>query len=165
MCLFLYSLGRMHDARVFRNSTLYMTGRMKTRAGQFHLIEDAAYPCLPWLMTPFKDFGNLTVQQNVYNTEQSVRRQTVERTFGMLKQRFRRIKLGVDMRDIGEINKLILACCILHNLCIIGDSDARFDDEDDEDPANPVLQPVPNVVAPRINRDGQAKRRIIVDNL
>lgn len=43
----------------------------------------------------------------------------IERAFALLKGRFRRLKyLHVDM--IHEIPRTILACCVLHNLCLQG---------------------------------------------
>ena len=160
------SPGRMHDARVFRHSQLAAFGYQKTQMGRYHIIADAAYPLMPWLMTPFKNVGNLTPQHHQYNTALSVRRQVVERTFGMFKQRFRRLKLGVEMRSIDEINDLILACCVLYNLCIAGDERQEFADDDEIEGNDPRLQPVPNHIQPRnILQEGKQKRTQIMRNL
>ena len=59
-------------------------------------------------------------------------RQVVERAFGMYKQRFRHLKLGVEMRNIDKINDLILAYCTLYNLCLVGDCDQDFTDDLDD---------------------------------
>lgn len=157
--------GRMHDARVFRNSLLFNQGMQWTQNGQYHIIGDAAYPLMEWLVTPFRNVGNLSNQQILFNTTLSRRRQVVERAFGMLKQRFRRLKLGIEMRDISEINNLILACCILHNICIHDDTDFH-DDPTDLDEDDPRLHPVPNNVMPRDNYDnGRAKRDALMQFL
>ncbi|KAJ8910566.1 hypothetical protein NQ315_008951 [Exocentrus adspersus] len=64
--------GRIHDARVFRNSPLFE--RMSEAdfiPSNFHLLGDAAYPLKANLMTPFKDTGHLTRAQTLYNTKLS----------------------------------------------------------------------------------------------
>lgn len=53
-------------------------------------------------------------------------RQVVERAFSLLKGRFRRLKyLHMSMADL--IPYVILACCVLHNLCLDGCDDAVDD--------------------------------------
>ena len=67
-------LGRVHDARVFVNSSLFKRGQKKTllpnwrkRIGNKEiplvLLGDLAYPLLSWLMKAFIDNGHLTQQQ------------------------------------------------------------------------------------------------------
>ena len=82
------SPGRMHDAQVFRNSSMSQLLYQNTAMGQYHIIADAAYPLMKCLLTPFRNVGHLTHAQHTYNTALSVRRQVVERAFGMYKQRF-----------------------------------------------------------------------------
>lgn len=60
--------GCVHDARVLRNSTLYT----EAEAGNLVLVDhyilaDSAYPLRNWLITPFKNLGNLTPQQVRFN--------------------------------------------------------------------------------------------------
>lgn len=40
----------------------------------------------------------------------------VERAFGMLKEKWRILLTRVDYSDMGMIQRIVLACCILHNL-------------------------------------------------
>lgn len=42
----------------------------------------------------------------------------VEKTFGILKRRFRRLKFFNEYQDIQFIVQIVIACCILHNICI-----------------------------------------------
>ncbi|KYQ48488.1 hypothetical protein ALC60_12469 [Trachymyrmex zeteki] len=51
------------------------------------LLGDSAYPCLPTLMTPYKDNGHLTAAEISYNAKLSSCRVRVEHTIGILKQR------------------------------------------------------------------------------
>ena len=106
-----------------RNSSLYK----KAEEGQaviqnHHILADNAYPLRNWLISPFKNYGHLTPQQRRYNTKLSSARQSVERCFGHLKGRFRRLK-EVTLHDPSKIAKLIIAGCILHNLCVIHSDD------------------------------------------
>ena len=67
--------GRVHDARVFSNSSLYQRGQNNSlfpdlteaiagRDVPLVLIGDPAYPLLPWLMKAYPNNGRLTSQQN-----------------------------------------------------------------------------------------------------
>ncbi|XP_061183155.1 putative nuclease HARBI1 [Saccostrea echinata] len=115
--------GCTHDARVLRNLTLYQ----KAEEGQaiinsHHILADNAYPLRNWLISPFKNYGHLTPQQQRYNTKLSSARQSVERCFAHLNGRFRRLK-EVTFHNPRHIAKLIMAGCILHNLCVIHTDD------------------------------------------
>ncbi|KAL3854249.1 hypothetical protein ACJMK2_013523 [Sinanodonta woodiana] len=157
--------GRIHDVNILRRSELWSTGWQKCNFGRYHVIADAAYPCIPWIMTHYRDNGHLTLQQRDYNRELS-HRQVIERSFGILKQRFRRLKMGVDIKDIDELNKVILAVCVIHNICLLEDPEQLFDDADNDDRDNPCLQPVPNIIRPsNTNAMGQLKRIRITNNL
>jgi len=59
-------------------------------------------------MTPFKDTGHLTVAQLRYNTKLSSIRSVIERAFGRLKGKFRRLKY-LDIKDIDLGKKIIAA--------------------------------------------------------
>ena len=43
-------------------------------------------------------------------------RKVVERVFGILKKRFRILKLPMLGRDINQIEDKLFSCCILHNM-------------------------------------------------
>lgn len=55
----------------------------------------------------------------------------VERAFGYLKGRFRRIKFFSEYREMSFITNTIVAACILHNLYI--DYDDNFNDVEMEE--------------------------------
>lgn len=116
--------GRMHDARVFRLSPLFQqisNRRLHFIPDRFHLIGDSAYPLLINLMTPFKDNGHLTNEQTRYNRKLSSIRSIIERAFGLLKGKFRRLKY-IDISDFNFGNQMIAAACVLHNFIINGDN-------------------------------------------
>jgi len=130
-------VGSVHDATVLRRSSLYQ--RMLLDAtmcpGDTHLIGNAAYTLLKTLMVPFKDTGSLTARQQKYNTTLSATRCAIERAFGLLKGRFRRLKC-LDMTRVQFIPKTVIACCVLHNLsiedCDLIDEDADADESINE---------------------------------
>lgn len=83
-------------------------------------LGDAAYPCLPQLITPYRDNGHLTQAQRNFNRIYSQCRISVEHGFGILKQRFRQLYF-FKLKNMQFIVKFIFACCVLHNLADMND--------------------------------------------
>ena len=108
--------GSTHDASVLRSSELFAQSAVLFPEGCYFL-GDSAFPLLGWLVTPFKDYGNLSRNQRLFNVCHSKSRQVIERSFGLLKVRFRRL-LRFDASDIKLIINTILSACVLHNICI-----------------------------------------------
>ncbi|VDI00692.1 Hypothetical predicted protein [Mytilus galloprovincialis] len=97
--------GSVHDLRVLKNSPLFTSAsdnKERMFPGNTHLIGDAAYASNQWVMTPFKDFGNLSAEQKRYNYIHSSSRMCIERAFGELKGRFRCFRY-IDMKDMPEV--------------------------------------------------------------
>lgn len=125
--------GSVHDARVLANSSLFekaeegliFGGQEREIEGcnvPVFLIGDSAYPLLKWLLKPFPDNEHLTDERKNFNYRLSRARIVVENTFGRLKARWRRLMKKNDMY-IGNVQHVIAACCILHNICEVhGDS-------------------------------------------
>lgn len=152
--------GRVHDASALRKSSLWDTGA--NRCGNYHLLGDAAYPLTSWIMTPYRNNGHLTREQSLFNTVLSSKRQVIERTFGFLKSRFPRLRYGIHIINIDELNKVILAACCLHNISLPWDK-GDFEDEEDALPVPP--QPPQNVfvVQNAVNIQAQNKRAVLTD--
>ncbi|XP_066590789.1 putative nuclease HARBI1 [Prorops nasuta] len=122
--------GSVHDARVWQlsdikqlidnNQNLYFPRTT-------HLLGDTAYSLSKILLVPFKDNGHLNEIQINYNKKLSATRITIERTFGLLKCRFRKLKY-VYMYNVDMIPLIILTCCVLQNICIDHDEE-QFEDE------------------------------------
>jgi len=109
-------LGSLHDARVLRKSPLFAKAQQQM-GSLFHnasvLVGDAAYPCLPWLVTPFRDNGHLSQQQKEFNHAHSTTRIVVEQSFGLLKGCFRKLQ-HLCMTDVDEMPRVIywlVVCC------------------------------------------------------
>lgn len=100
---------------------------------------DSAYPCLPTVLTPYKDNGQLTQAQKYFNREFSSCSVMVEHAFGILKQRFREL-YHLKLRGSIRIAHFIRACCVIHNIANEDDL-AAFEGE------NPLAdnQPLPDV--------------------
>lgn len=111
--------GSCHDARVLRNSDLWNYG-LEVCNGN-HIIADGAYPLRRWLMTPYRDNGHLSQEQKHFNYLLSANRVVIERAFGLLKGRFRRLH-HLDVLSIQTAVK-IMCTCILHNICLIQNKD------------------------------------------
>lgn len=109
-----------HDVRVFRNSPIFAA--IENDAEQFlergeKIMGDKAYPQLPWTLVPHIDRGRLTDAQKEFNRNQASVRSVVERCFAHLFGRWRRLR-HIDMSRTDFIPDVILAACVLHNICL-----------------------------------------------
>ncbi|KAG6929899.1 hypothetical protein G0U57_004774, partial [Chelydra serpentina] len=118
-------LGKVHDARVFRNSGLFRRlqegiyfPNHKITVGDVEMpiviLRDPAYPLMPWLMKPYT--GALDSEKELFNYCLSKCRMVVECAFGRLKGRWRSLLTHSDLSQT-NIPIVIAACCVLHNLC------------------------------------------------
>ncbi|XP_066582413.1 putative nuclease HARBI1 [Prorops nasuta] len=131
--------GSVHDARVWQNSKIKLV--IDNECDRYfpnntHLLGDSAYPLYKILLTPYKDNGHLNEIQINYNRKFCSTRMIIERTFGLLKGRFRKLNY-IYMFNTDMIPSVILACCILHNICIENDDDPfesiEVNEDDEED--------------------------------
>ncbi|XP_018404866.1 PREDICTED: putative nuclease HARBI1 [Cyphomyrmex costatus] len=110
--------GSVHDMRVFKYSGL----QQKCNDNFFynkHLIGDSAYTLQKSVMVPYKDNGHLTADETNYNYALSRSRMFVEQSIGLLKGRWRYLLDKLPMRRTDLIPYYIIACCILHNICLL----------------------------------------------
>ncbi|KAH8029513.1 hypothetical protein HPB51_000809 [Rhipicephalus microplus] len=122
---------KIHDSRIFRTSRLSSKLPHVCCSGKYHVLGDAAYPLRDYLITPFRNYGHLDARQRAFNYHFSATRVKIENAFGDLKARFRQL-LHLDFLFVDKMNKFIIACCVLHNMCInCGDVDVPpyIDDE------------------------------------
>ena len=127
------------------------------------IIGDSAYPLKAWLVTPFRDLGNLNQAQKRFNKRMSSCRQVVERKIGHLKGRFRRLK-EIGARELKTIACTILAGCILHNLCIKSNEEIdEFIENNNHDNRDNHPNNYPNIYRNDIN--GIQRRDQLVNHL
>ncbi|XP_059056618.1 putative nuclease HARBI1 [Achroia grisella] len=105
--------GSVHDSRIFRECRL----KQRFEAGAFSgiLLGDSGYPCTPYLFTPVLHTN--TPQEETYNRCHIQTRNTIERCFGLWKQRFRCLLRGM-FGDIETARMTVVACAVLHNIAI-----------------------------------------------
>ncbi|XP_023213243.1 putative nuclease HARBI1 [Centruroides sculpturatus] len=116
----------VHDARVFRNSEVIQKLN-DSSLSDYHIVGDATYPLVVSLMVPFKNNGHLTAQMHTYNNKLSKSRIVIERSFALLKGRFRWLK-NFDANKTSMLTLYILSACVLHNICLMaGDDFDEFD--------------------------------------
>ena len=119
--------GSAHDSRVLKNSVLWDDGQIA--CGDKHIIGDGGYPLKNWLLTPYRDNGNLNYEQKRYNFIHSSTRTVIERAFGILKGHFRRLHF-IETKDMKTSCNITISCCVLHNICIVhGDNGDEFMEE------------------------------------
>ncbi|CAM5127478.1 unnamed protein product [Eretmochelys imbricata] len=117
--------GKVHDARIFRNSGLFQKLQegtlfpdQKITIGDVEtpivILGDHAYPLMPWLMKPYT--GSLDNSQELFNYRLSKCRMVVECAFGHLKARWCSLLTRLDLSKT-NIPTVITACCVLHNIC------------------------------------------------
>ena len=122
--------GSFHDARVWKESLIFqkLTDDLDNWLPKgCYLLGDSAYPLNRFIMTPFRDNGNLTREQKLFNKKLSSSRVLIEHTFGRLKGLFRRLKY-LNIVKIKYARYIILSSCILHNIAIDNNTDCELED-------------------------------------
>ena len=115
------------DIRETYSSSIYA----KLQAANFngyHILGDSAYPLSMFCMTPYRN--ETAREERNYNYRHSATRMNVEKLFGQLKRRFPLLSYGLRFKKIKDSANCILACFILHNICIAnGDDFPQLNDE------------------------------------
>lgn len=114
--------GSVHDSRVFRHSGIQDILN-EGNLGEYHVLADSAYTLQEHVMTPFRNNGFLTAEQRFFNRTHSSVRCMVECSIALLKGRWRWLLDRLSMRRMDLAPYYIIACCILHNLCLKRDAD------------------------------------------
>ncbi|GAB1860676.1 Putative nuclease HARBI1 [Camponotus japonicus] len=125
-------VGSVHDQRVFRQSEVQnYLGNVTKFPQNSHLVGDLAYKLHENLLIPYRDNGHLTKRQSNYNFCHASARIVIERAFGLLKGRFRSLLTTFAMNRVDLIPIHILACCILHNICLMRGDELNFEINED----------------------------------
>lgn len=114
--------------------------------GKYYVL-DAGFMLRKGLITPYrstryhlKEFSPRNpprTPQELFNHRHSSLRNVVERAFGILKKRFPMIASGTEPTyGIKTQNRIIIACCILHNYLMAVDPDEELIAEVDEEIGN-----------------------------
>ncbi|KAJ1208503.1 hypothetical protein NDU88_003888 [Pleurodeles waltl] len=109
--------GSVHDAYILPNSSIsYVMGQLQRH--RVWLLGDSGYPNLSWLLTPVRN--PRTRAEERYNEAHGWTRRVIERTFGLLKAKFRCLHMTVGSLFYSprKVCQIIIACCMLHNLAL-----------------------------------------------
>ncbi|CAG8677124.1 12828_t:CDS:1, partial [Dentiscutata heterogama] len=113
-----YDLGypaSVHDAKVFRNSSLYRC-RNQLFEETDYVLADSAYPISLNIIPSFKDPSGLDKNQKIaFNQKHSKSRVVVEQAFGRLKSRFRLLQ-ELRTKNTKMATDLIEISLILYNI-------------------------------------------------
>ncbi|XP_062587653.1 putative nuclease HARBI1 [Saccostrea cucullata] len=149
--------GSSHDAFVWTNSSLsdlFENGGIR----RGWLLGDSAYPLKKYLMTPVLNPSN--PRELAYNDAHAKTRNPIERSFGVLKMRFRCIDHsgGTLLFHPARACKIVTACVVLHNLC----TDHNVPVPQAQNPGA-YLNPPDNYVYQGPNNDGaEIRQRLIL---
>lgn len=130
--------GRTNDGRMFANSHLFYElwgnpytgqggelGQRFTRLGKpiggepmsYMIICDAAYECTRYTLPAFKESETHgKAWRSKFNTKVAKTRNSVERAFGRLKNKFRVLLKAIEVSQDVLVH-VIRACVVLHNMC------------------------------------------------
>ncbi|KAJ1186414.1 hypothetical protein NDU88_003195 [Pleurodeles waltl] len=109
--------GSVHDTYILWNSSIpYVMGQLQRH--RVWLLGDSGYPNLSWLLTPVRN--PRTRAEERYNEAHGRTRRIIERTFGLLKARFRCLHMtgGSLFYSPKKVCQIIVACCMLYNLAL-----------------------------------------------
>ncbi|XP_030045768.1 putative nuclease HARBI1 [Microcaecilia unicolor] len=109
--------GSCHDSYILSHSALgkqFAEGRIR----KGWLLGDAGYGSKTWLLTPFA--VPHSDAEKCYNQAHISTRCTIERTFGVLKSRFRCLHIsgGSLLYSPEKVADIVLVCCMLHNIAL-----------------------------------------------
>ncbi|XP_063391776.1 putative nuclease HARBI1 [Cydia fagiglandana] len=164
--------GSTHDSYIWNQSAVLplVEGLHNNGHTSYYLIGDSGYALRPWLHVPVTEPAEGTPAYR-YNETFKVARATIERCNGLLKGRFRCLKKERGLHyDPEKATKIINACVVLHNICVMNNV-ALDEDEEEEDYRDLGMEllppPPPNHPRGRLNQDllrGQAMQNYIINN-
>ena len=131
--------GSAHDSFVWSNSGIYHQLKQRPPDELGWLLGDSGYPLSHFLLTPIQKPD--TPPEESYNQAHRRTRNTVERAIGVWKMRFRCLHKTGGCLQSPPVTcvKIITACAVLHNICIIngipdnGSDVGETENEDDRE--------------------------------
>ncbi|CAL5334242.1 unnamed protein product [Camellia sinensis] len=121
--------GKMNDFDVLQSSTFFKLCEKGERLKGYtmklsdrtelneYIVGDSGFPLLPWLVTPYQG-KELSESEFEFNKRHFATRIVAQRALARLRETWKIIQ-GVMWRpDKHRLPRIILACCILHNIVI-----------------------------------------------
>jgi hypothetical protein len=109
--------GCMADASVFDWSEISKQIPKAMPVDHF-VLGDSGFALEYWMMVPIKETRQLTLEEVFYNYVHSSNRNIIERTFGLLKGRFRKLQF-VEMRSMKSAVQLVHSTCLIYNFLLL----------------------------------------------
>ncbi|CAJ2631031.1 unnamed protein product [Trifolium pratense] len=130
--------GSVSDDHVLRSSTFFkLTEEGKRLNGgnkilpdetvlREYIVGDTGFPLLPWLLTPYEgeDLSNVQVE---FNKRIAATQMVAKRALARLKEMWKIIGGVMWKPDKRKLPRIVLVCCILHNIVIHLEDDVQDD--------------------------------------
>ncbi|XP_039762384.1 putative nuclease HARBI1 [Pararge aegeria] len=145
--------GSVHDQTIFNNSSL----KQKFESGEFEnglLLGDSGYELKQYLLTPF--LNPSSAAENLYNESHIRTRNTIERCFGVCKNRFPVLRRQ-DTLKLNKVQPIIVACFVLHNIAI-DTNETDFGDNNDFDDDVHIIE---DAVTPSLQFGNNPRSRLV----
>lgn len=160
--------GSVNDTFIWNSSHLkeFLVNLNRNDPGSYFLLGDSGYPLRAYMQTPImhpEPAPNSPAAR--YNLAQRTTRSIIERCNGLLKSRLRCLLKMRALHYAPEVAaKIVNACVLLHNMCIIHNI-APPDPEADDDLLDfgilpPLEEDINNIPAGRINPELELGRRV-----
>ncbi|XP_042980024.1 uncharacterized protein LOC122310210 [Carya illinoinensis] len=117
--------GTTHDARIFLDALSRPDNQFTWPASGYYYLVDAAFPCIEMFMPPYPreryhrsgcyNEDGFQGYKDYFNYRHSSLRNIIERTFSLLKRRFRILYAMPPYRPVRQ-GMIITACCTLYNM-------------------------------------------------
>lgn len=111
-------VGSMHNANLWDRTGIGQCCEAD-KLSPYALVGDAVYSCRPWMLALFRcHIDRLSREEYHWNYIQNSTCMCIEKTFGMLKVRWRILLKRVNVH-LKNVHDLVSTCLVLHNMCII----------------------------------------------
>lgn len=119
--------GSCQNYVIWKNSALRNMFEMGFIPDKHYLVGNKEYPTEPWLLTPFEEAN--TPRLKKFNTLHKNALSIIQNCFHLLKSRFRCLGGHKFLYAPDKVCKIVLACCILHNICLKYNIENDLEDE------------------------------------
>ena len=110
--------GSANDQSIFNRSCFAEDIKELLQNTNYHVLADAGYLMLPYMLTPYEITSTMPRSEVVYNYKHSKTRIVFECALGLLKGRFRKLSMLLNQKNTTSMAELLIACMLVHNLLI-----------------------------------------------